>query len=384
MTLVGAALGTWLLAAAPAPSGRTVQVRILASQHLREIEVAGPAHHRLTVEGAVLRSDGALVTPPLALPAGNWTLKLGSGQTRRYQGSLLAHAVDGELALVLTLPLEAYLAEVVAAETLPGTPEHALRAQAVVARSFLLAQGPRHAGSDVCDLAHCQVLRGSGVPASHRARARAAVQATAGRVLVLASGAVAETPFHASCAGHTADPGDVFGNGVTGAAAVPDSGCPERSWGARIPLATFRRALGPLFRAPGLAGGDLNPASLALVPGAGGYLSRVVERRSGASASGDAVARALDRALGWGKVRSSRFVFRLEREGLRVSGSGIGHGIGLCQAGAARRAAQGESYQAILTAYFPFATLRSAFAAPDLAKGSPGPALSTIEDGDRP
>jgi stage II sporulation protein D len=247
------------------------------------------------------------------------------------------------------------VAEVVAAEMLPGTPEEALRAQAVVARSFLLAQGPRHADADVCDLAHCQVLRGRGVPAAHRARARAAAEATAGRVLVLASGAVAETPFHAACGGHTADPSEVFRSEGTGAAAVADTGCPARSWEARVPLATFRRALGPLFRAPGGVR-DLDPASLEPIPG--GYLARMVERGTGAAASGDAMARALDRALGWGAVRSARFAFHLEGDAVRVRGSGVGHGLGLCQAGAARRAALGETYQKILADYFPLATLR--------------------------
>jgi stage II sporulation protein D len=84
----------------------------------------------------------------------------------------------------------------------------------------------------------------------------------------------------------------------------------------------------------------------------------VVTEEGGRSARGDAVARALDKAMGWGAVRSGRFSFRLEGDTVHVRGAGLGHGLGLCQTGAARRAAQGESYQAILQHYFPRATLR--------------------------
>jgi stage II sporulation protein D len=169
---------------------------------------------------------------------------------------------------------------------------------------------------------------------------------------------VAETPFHSACGGHTADPREVLRSDGTGAAAMADTGCPAHSWEARVPLATFRRALAPLFRTAGGVTAELDPASLEPVAGAGGYLVRVVERGSGAAVSGDAMARALDRALGWGLVRSARFAFHLEGDEVRVRGSGAGHGLGLCQAGAARRAAQGESYQRILADYFPLATLR--------------------------
>jgi stage II sporulation protein D len=262
--------------------------------------------------------------------------------------------VGGELAVVLVLPLERYVALVVASETVPGTPLEALRAQAVVARSFLLAQGPRHTDADVCDLAHCQVLRGSGVTLAHQAAAQGATAATEGRVLVLASGAVAETPFHAACGGHTGEPEEVFGSTATGASAVEDTGCPQEGWEAALPLGRFREALGPVL-SPAATGAL---SELALLTGQGGYVLRVVAPGGAGSARGEAVARALDKAMGWGAVRSGRFSFRQEGDTVQVRGAGLGHGLGLCQRGAALRAARGESYQAILSHYFPRATLR--------------------------
>ncbi len=342
------------LALAPQAAAQPpVQVRVLERLHPRQLELQGPSQHTVEASASRLLLDGVEVAQPYVLAEAQWTLRLPGEGPRHYHGALSVRAVRGELALVLQLPLERYVAAVVAAETTPGTAAAALQAQAVVARSFFLAQGPRHADADACDLAHCQLLRGSGVSAAHAAAARAATAATAGQVLVLASGAVAETPFHAACGGHTGAPEEVFGSGVTGAAAVPDTGCPPHPWQAVVPLRVFRRALGPLLAAP--AGRPVE--ALDAQPGQGGYVVRVLLPGGGA-ASGDAVARRLDRALGWGAVRSGRFRFLPEGQAVRVQGTGLGHGLGLCQTGAALRAARGETYQEILQHYFPLAFLR--------------------------
>jgi stage II sporulation protein D len=355
VSLAAAALATLLLSVPTATDGRTVRVRVLEKLHPRAMGLSGPVGHWLEAFGAVLVVDGVRVHQPWEAPEATWQLEIPEAARRHYTGALAVRAVGGELAVVLVLPLERYVAQVVASETLPGTPEEALRAQAVVVRSFLLAQGPRHADADVCDLAHCQVLRGSGVAEAHRAAARAATLTTEGRVLVLATGAVAETPFHAACGGHTGDPEEVQGSTRTGASAVEDTGCPQDAWEAAVPLGRFRTALAevlPRSAAP------LVPTQLQLLTGQGGYVVRVVTPDGATSARGDTVARALDRAMGWGAVRSGRFHFRLEGDTVHVTGAGLGHGLGLCQAGAARWAEKGESYPAILRHYFPRATLR--------------------------
>ncbi|GAC1537625.1 MAG: hypothetical protein NVS2B9_03950 [Myxococcales bacterium] len=83
-------------------------------------------------------------------------------------------------------------------------------------RSYALATRGRHGDADLCDLAHCQVLAGRG-PRAHLAAAASATRATAGEVLRLASGAIAQATFHAACGGHTGDPRELFGGDGTGA-----------------------------------------------------------------------------------------------------------------------------------------------------------------------
>ena len=369
MSCLGALAAALLLAGGQEPVDPVVQVRVLERLHPREAMLSGPADLPLSAGQGRLLASGQVAEQPLLLPDGAWRIALPGRTSRSYRGSLSVRSVEGELRFVLALPLERYVAQVVAAESLPGTPEQALRALAVVVRSFVLAQGRRHDDAEVCDLSHCQLFRGTGVSPELLASARAAASATRGQVLVLSSGRVAEALFHAACGGHTADPAEVLGSSGTGAAAVADPGCPVEPWEAELPLGMARSALAPLLGPRLLL--DADPLGLQVIPGTGGYALVVVERATGRAASGDAVARALDRALGWGRVRSGRF--RLEPLGarVRVHGSGLGHGLGLCQAGAARLAARGESHRAILAHYFPLAVLTDAAALTGLRRQEP-------------
>jgi stage II sporulation protein D len=66
---------------------------------------------------------------------------------------------------------------------------------------------------------------------------------------------------------------------------------------------------------------------------------------------------AVDRALGWNKIRSDLFDLRNDGTHILFSGRGSGHGVGLCQAGAEEMARQGKDYRQILDFYFPGAHL---------------------------
>lgn len=59
------------------------------------------------------------------------------------------------------------------------------------------------------------------------------------------------------------------------------------------------------------------------------------------------------RALGWNLLKSSRFEVRRSGPGFIFSGSGFGHGLGLCQEGAHAMATRGSGYREILAKYFP-------------------------------
>jgi peptidoglycan hydrolase-like amidase len=118
---------------------------------------------------------------------------------RQFRGTLTVRAGDHKLIAVVAMDREIAVASVVAAEMTPSTPSEALKAQAVVARSYYAAAGPRHDGFDFCDTTHCQFLRERPEPAS------GAFEATEDtRDLLLAyQGKPLAALYSASCGGRT-------------------------------------------------------------------------------------------------------------------------------------------------------------------------------------
>jgi len=62
---------------------------------------------------------------------------------------------------------------------------------------------------------------------------------------------------------------------------------------------------------------------------------------------------AVGRALGWSKILSTWFEVSREGDNFLFHGRGSGHGVGLCQAGAAAMSAQGRDSAQIFAQYFP-------------------------------
>ena len=67
-------------------------------------------------------------------------------------------------------------------------------------------------------------------------------------------------------------------------------------------------------------------------------------------------------ALGVRALPSTRFELTRAGSGWRATGSGFGHGVGLCQAGALARARRGSSAAEILGFYYPGAIIGRAAA----------------------
>jgi SpoIID/LytB domain protein len=146
-----------------------------------------------------------------------------------YRGSMQVDLVSGKLRAINIVGLEQYLYGVVPSE-MPFTwaPE-ALKAQAVVARSYALAT--RRTGAfDLYPDTRSQVYLGV---EHEKPSTTAAVDATAGQV-VLYQGEVAKTYFFSTSGGRTASAEDVWGEAVPYLVSVPDpydSISPHHTWG---------------------------------------------------------------------------------------------------------------------------------------------------------
>ena len=302
-----------------------------------------------------------------------------------YHGAVeLAPRAEG-LTVVNLLNVEEYLYSVLPSEMPSGWPQAALQAQAVAARSYTLANLGRFAarGFDLLGDVASAAYRGLG---AETAAARAAVDATRGLAL-MAEDKPLPAYYSANCGGYTDTTESAWGF-PSSLPAVPDPLSPARAalldpeqlaaWLSDRPPAycanpdysarsayrwklwVSRQEIENRLEHPELG------AILAIVPSVRTLSGRVSEVRV-KGASGELTVRwdAVRRRLGG--LRSNLFVVepQLGADGLPESflftGAGWGHGVGLCQSGAAGMAAAGWSAERILRHYYGGASLQRLF-----------------------
>jgi stage II sporulation protein D len=176
--------------------------------------------------GSDLTVDGTALAPPVRL-TGKQPLSVDG---RPYRGRL-SIVVDGALLDVVdTVGLEQYLKGVVPAEMPSGWEPEALKAQAVAARSYALANRAKGRPFDLYGDTRSQAYGGV---AAESPTASAAVDATKGQV-VLYHGKVADTLFFSTSGGRTASALESTGIDVPYLVPVADpydSLSPYHDWG---------------------------------------------------------------------------------------------------------------------------------------------------------
>jgi stage II sporulation protein D len=320
----------------------------------RRLTVRNTAKGRLAVvfDGIDRRSTEMLSLRPE--PSGGLIrIRVPSLPERTYSGRLEIAPAGQHLKVIIVLPLREYLYGVVGSEM--GSETEALKAQAILSRTYALANRNRHGGDgfDFCDTTHCQHFTGRDRAA---APIRGAVEATAAQVL---SGLnrLCGVFFHSTCGGRTND----AGSGYPCLQSIDDgrncSASPHYRWQLKIPGEKWKSLLRTL--APG---GSAEPLSLRVDSCApGGWVRTVSIAFSDGSSvrvSGEAFHLAMGRRLGWNTFKSANFSVKKEGGSWVFSGKGLGHGIGLCQWGARFLARSGWSCNRILRHYFPLAESR--------------------------
>ncbi|TQR98394.1 SpoIID/LytB domain-containing protein [Paenibacillus ottowii] len=160
---------------------------------------------------------------------GNNGIQVVERSQRTYRGDMEISTTSGQLALVNEVPLEQYLYSVVGAEVYSSWPAEALKAQAVAARSYALAQGNRFQIGNVVDGTLSQAYNGK---SSEHANVNEAVDATAGEV-IKNGGKVVEAVFSSNAGGVTADASEVWNSGGEAFASVDSSGDTSAQKGAQ-------------------------------------------------------------------------------------------------------------------------------------------------------
>jgi len=323
-----------------------VRIGVLGLFHPRQLTISAGAGHALAIQAGersvILEKSSGLDSASVRTTSGGVVLTAGqrsiraseitvtgrksepvdfvlavSGKiTRHYRGTLEIKPSSGTLIAIVTMDRETAVASVVAAESTRDTPLEALKAQAVATRSYFVASRGRHRDFDFCDTTHCQFLREPPVPESAVASAVAAT-----RDLVLA---YESQPFAAmytrSCSGRTRTPAEV---------GLPSAAYPYYS----VECEYCRE----------------HPVR---------WISRLSAQDAASLHRSDEAARLeVVRRLGWAAVPSNDFAMQEEHNQILLKGTGQGHGIGLCQAGAKAMAQEGADFREILNHYYPNATI---------------------------
>lgn len=168
-------------------------------------------------------------------------------QAGTYRGSLVARPASGGggLNVINRVSLEGYLRGVVPLEMPASWPAHALRSQAVAARSFALASRTEGEGYSLYDDTRSQVY--GGVGAEHPATNKAVRQTKA--EVVTHRGSTAQTFFYSSSGGHTESSRYGFSGGesrpyLKGVADPHDDVSPYHRWRVKMSGAELEGKLG--------------------------------------------------------------------------------------------------------------------------------------------
>lgn len=235
--------------AAIAQTAKAIRFRRVAPNTF-EIADAPSCSGPWTVREGTVVSSTITVNPSISggTPDQSLGVCMGGDSIRYYRGEIRAVAdPQGIQRTVNALPLETYLRGVVPRESPAswgnsggGKGMHALRAQAVAARTYAARQN-RYSYARTCDTASCQVYGGyasrSGGTTSvlEHPNTNTAVADTVGQVRER-DGKAVSTMYSSSTGGHTA-----YYSGV-GFPAVPDLGdsvSPRHTWTRSVPVATI-------------------------------------------------------------------------------------------------------------------------------------------------
>lgn len=326
-------------------------------------------------------------------------------QTRdlSYCGSLRFVVEDGRVRAINRIELENYLLSVISSEMKADANLQLLKAHAVISRSWVVARMLEfNAGAPdlphrtfvVCADDHCQRYQGVGMATGDKVRR--AIDETRGLVLSY-DGQICDARYSKCCGGMT----ELFSScwedfDPPYLKAVPDT---SRSVGMPMALVGAVGAIPPIDDQPFCSCRDARILSqvlndydlqtddfyewterrsrqefsrlildrtgvnygtlLSLEPLRRGPSGRIVELRVVGSLRTGVIGKelAIRRALSPSHLKSSCFDVSYEGDDIVLRGRGWGHGVGLCQIGAAVMAARGYTWRQILSHYYPGSVL---------------------------
>ena len=274
-----------------------------------------------------------------------------SYEGRRYRGDLRLIASKGIIKVINIVPVEEYICGVVPGEMPSSWPADALRAQAIVARTYAIYQMDKRKGKefDLYSTTASQVYKGA---SGENSRVTSAVNSTRG-LIVFYDGKPALTYFHSNSGGEIEDDKYVWSTDLPYLAQRNDpysAKSPTASWNISVDERKVSMAVD--------AGRALKECSVVRRSPSGRV--ELLELRFGSQRERVKGSK-LRKALGPGVIKSTLFDVSFENGKLIFAGRGFGHGVGLSQWGAREMAAEGFDFRRIISFYYPGTEIRKVY-----------------------
>ena len=315
-------------------------------------------------------------------------------ETQTFEGTLRIVVEADKIVAINDLPVERYLSSVISSEMSATSSPEFLKAHAVISRSWLLAQMAKrqkhqegtdgffsftrkddelirwydredHTIFDVCADDHCQ--RYQGITKATSPHVEEAILETRGQVLAYGD-EICDARFHKCCGGETEEFQYCWENTPKPyLVSIHDPWCnttdkkilsqvlndfdQETPDFYRWKVEFTRQQLSELVsRKLNIDFGDIQD----LIPVERGKSGRIWKLKIVGSKKTFTIGKELEirRALSETHLLSSAFDVVKTNDGFTLHGKGWGHGVGMCQIGAAVMGAQGKSYEEILLFYY--------------------------------
>jgi stage II sporulation protein D len=264
-----------------------------------------------------------------------------------FRGHLeIANVDTRHLIVVNEINLESYVAGLVNAEMPHDWPIEALKAQAVVARTYALWQKGKHLDQyfDMDNGVMDQVYAGAD---SEDNKGWEAVNATRGQIISY-HGRPILAMYHSICGGETENSEDAIGYKYPYLRAVKCNFCriaPHFNWKYTIRFKSLAdRLIVKGYNLSEVYGFEILKRSRTQRV----MVARVVTNRGDIDLDGAA----LRSIIGYDKLRSTLFWINIKNNEIFFHGRGFGHGVGMCQWGAYGMAKKEYNYQQIIHYYY--------------------------------
>lgn len=266
-----------------------------------------------------------------------------------YKGLLNIMKDEKGLYVINTLPFEEYIEGVVAAEIGEEWELEALKAQAVISRTYAMFYKRLNAGENfhiTSSVIH-QLYKGENTDPL----ISYAVKATEGEILTYENFPI-KAFYHATCEGKTEVPEEVWAESYPYLRSVDcnSKNAPFEHWQRKFTLQKISESLGI---------DDLVDVNISSYTATGRVrtLELILGNPDAATSTREIRATDFRQLLGYEELPSTHFSLTKAGKELLFTGKGYGHGVGLSQWGALEMAKQGKNYLEILTHYYPGTSL---------------------------